>query len=301
MVTYNSARFIPACLESLRQAGAELRTELIVVDNGSADDTLALVNEAWPGATIIQNDRNLGFAAANNIGARQSRGDYLLLLNADTVFLDDHLNEAFEHARRTGVAILGPRMVGADNRVQRTWALRNSVADYLKGIFSLALSSKRLSRAEPVQPEIPLDVEFLVGAALLIDRRAWNRHGPFDEQFFFTCEERDLCLRYVQAGERVVYYPGWTILHYGGGGAKVSEFHLRHWIVASLQFVKKHGTLIQLLLARVGLAALVTTHSLVSVARAIRRGERLTLHGLKEYCGAWLWVPAILFGRVSGK
>src|SRR5262249_43371201 len=152
-----------------------------------------------------------GFAAANNQGAELAYGRHLLLLNADTVLLDKNLAHALEYARTNGVAVLGPKMVSKDGTLQRTWDTHNSVGSYLRNLIGLAFFLRHFRREQDPVPSEPMPVRFLVGAALLVSRDAWEEHGLFDERFFFCCEERDLCMRYALAGEQQVYFPGWLI------------------------------------------------------------------------------------------
>lgn len=290
IVTYNSERFIGPCLASLRRNCDTLRTELIVVDNGSTDGTLASVRAAWRDATIIQNQTNLGFAAANNQGARAVSGAYLLLLNADTVLLDQNLKRAIEYARQTGASVLGPKIVGGDGILQHTWDTSNTVGKYLRDILTLATFSKRFGLAKWLPLTEPTRVGFLVGAALLIPRAAYEKHGLFDERFFFCCEERDLCLRYIQAGEQVLYFPQWLICHYGGGGEPLSRFHLENWIRASIMFVDKHGSVSQRTLIRPLFLLFLLSYTCVFLAKAVFLTNRNYLRAAKVHASVLLWV-----------
>lgn len=295
IVTYNSGDFICPCLRSLHAACAGLETELIIVDNGSSDRTLESVREEWPGATILRNVTNRGFAAANNQGARASRGDFLLLLNADTVLLDENLCSAIEYAERQDVGMLGPRMVGADGALQRTWDIRNSVSSYLSDILSLAAPSRRLRGEAPPAPLDPVPVRFLVGAALLISRAAYKRYGLFDERFFFCCEERDLCLRFASAGVRLIYFPQWSIVHHGGEGSRASRFHLDNWIKASFLFTDKHGTIRHRILVRLVFPLFLLTNCGAFLLKALARQKRQHWYLAMLYAGALWRVP-----RLSG-
>lgn len=298
IVTYNSGGFICPCLRSLNAACAGFESEIIIVDNGSSDRTLEFVRTEWPGATILRNPANRGFAVANNQGARVSRGDFLLLLNADTVLLDENLQSALEYAERQGVAILGPRMVGTDGALQRTWNMRNSVGSYLSDILSLATSSRRLRREPPSAPLAPVPVRFLLGAALLISRAAYERYGLFDERFFFCCEERDLCLRCASAGERLIYFPQWSVLHYGGGGNSASRFHLDNWISASFLFTDKHGAMWHRILVRLVFPLFLLTNCAAFLLKAMARRKRQYWRLAMLYGGALWRIPKLCGWRM---
>ena len=294
IVTYNSAEFIGPCLKSLCLACAPFDSELIIVDNGSRDNTLGEVENEWPNATILKNSINLGFAAANNQGDKKAQGDYLLLLNADTVLLDQNLALALRYAEREHVAVLGPKMVGADGALQRTWSDRNTVGSYLLEIFSMAIFRSHFCRIKPIIPSAPLPVQFLVGAALLISRAAYANHGLFDQRFFFCCEERDLCYRYALAGEVQAYFPDWVICHYGGSGNTVSRFHLHNWIRTSIQFTDKHGSLLQRCLVRVTFPLYLSTHTVACLLKGPLRSGDDNLRRARLYAVALIRLPRFL-------
>ena len=118
IVTYNSVRHIGACLTSLTANPPVVEHETIVVDNASQDGTSDLVRREWPGVQVIEAGSNLGFAAANNLGIRQTSGELILLLNPDTVIPAGSVDALVACLdRRHDLAIVGPRLVGEDNRV----------------------------------------------------------------------------------------------------------------------------------------------------------------------------------------
>lgn len=293
IVTYNSQKFIGPCLSSLRRSCSSFAAELIIVDNGSIDDTLAAVLHHWPTARILSNGTNLGFAAANNQGAKVATGDYLLLLNADTEQLDEKLAAALQYAEQRKTAVLGPKMVGADGALQRTWDARNTIASYMNDIIALATFRRRVRRQKLSVPAEPLPVAFLVGAALLISRSAYQRHGLFDERFFFNCEERDLCYRYVRAGELLVYYPHWVTKHYGSGGESISRFHLETWIRASCKLVAKHGSPVQRCLIGPLFAFYLVSYTSAFVLKWALRREAVQLRAARLYTHMLWRLPSL--------
>jgi GT2 family glycosyltransferase len=299
IVTYNSGAFIGPCLESLRRACSSLAAELIIVDNGSSDDTLAEALRCWPEARLLRNRTNRGFAAANNQGAKVATGEYLLLLNADTEQLDEHLTSALHYAEQHQIAVLGPQMLGTDGKPQWTWDIKNTVASYMDDIVSLTTFRPRILGRKREMPAAPMPVRFLIGAALLIARAAYERHGLFDERFFFCCEERDLCYRYAQAGQSQVFYPYWVIRHHGSGGQTVSRFHLENWIRASLKLVAKNGSHVQRCLIGPLFGLFLASYTAASGLKWAFRREPLQLRATRLYAQMLWRLPRLVLSRVS--
>jgi GT2 family glycosyltransferase len=242
VVTYNSAGYIPAFLASIQKYMLGVSYEIIIVDNCSVDDTVPLIREQRPDAHIIENKTNAGFGAANNQGAEVARGDFLFLLNADTEMLDNGISEAIRYARTNGTAIIGPKTLGIDKILLTTWKECSSLNYHMWDLVTGALRLKRFFRPKSTgELQVEQEVEFLTGSAMLISRAAYEKLGLFDEQFFFTGEERDLCMRYTRAGLKLVYFPGWSILHYVSYGNPNSPFHYINWVKSSLKLARKHG------------------------------------------------------------
>jgi len=268
IVAHDSERIIVPCLSSIVRQMGDLTFEIILVDNASLDGTVETVRREFPEVRLIENQENVGFAAANNQGAAVAKGAFLCLLNSDTELRSGTL-QAIQYAKAHHTAILGPKTVDADGNVQRSWDVRNSVASYIGDIFSMALFLRKLRRRQEPVPETPTAARFLVGSALLIDAEAWQRHGLLDERFFFSCEERDLCFRYARAGEKIVFFPGWLVLHHGATGRPDSRFHVENWIRSSLLFADKHGRTAGRIAMRIALLLFLLSYSVVSVAKGV--------------------------------
>lgn len=261
IVSYNSWAYLEPCLKSIKEKLCNITYEVIVVDNDSQDETVPRLRVDFPEVLLIRNEGNLGFGVANNRGALKAKGDYLFLLNADTLLLDQNIIHAIQYARENNIAILGPKMVGEKGELQVTWDTDVSLWRYIRSIASMGLLLGKLFKRTTHEPDGPIAVGFLVGAAMLIQRSAYDRLGLFDERFFFTCEERDLCMRYQNAGLMMAYYPDWCLLHYGGSGTPMSEFQLWNWAKASRQLVEKHGSTKQCFFFHVSILLFLVSYS----------------------------------------
>lgn len=245
IISYNTWHYLEHCLHSIEQFITQKDFEIVVVDNKSIDGSVQKIRQNFEDIILIENERNEGFAAANNKAFAYATGAYVFLLNADTVLLDDGLGPAMDFMRDNNVAVLGPMLLNEDRSFQRSFSRHGSLRRYVFDIYILALGLGRFRRLLGARVAIPdqptTDVGFLVGAAMLIRREAISKYGLFDEQFFFTGEERDLCMRYKEHGELLAYYPDWKIVHYGGSGNPHSRFHIENWVRASQLLARKHG------------------------------------------------------------
>lgn len=241
IVTYNSMLYIEPCLGSIKEHCEGVPHEVIVVDNASADGTPEYIAEHWPQVRLIRSAQNEGFAVANNRGYEAATGRWLMLLNADTLVLDSGLADAVQFMKDNGAALLGLRQVGADGVEQHTWARRAGLWSYIADLYTMAFYLARIFKLKHPHETVPSRGEFFLGAAMLVDRTALDREGLFDREFFFTCEERDLCMRLGRAGHAMYFYPYLSILHYGGSGSPLSAFQLTHWTLGSMRLARKHG------------------------------------------------------------
>lgn len=288
IVTYNSRRWMGRCLESLKASGAEI----VVVDNASTDGTPEEVRR-FPPVKFLQASRNLGFAAAANLGARQSTGSALLFLNPDTVCQSalDPLEEALESSPK--VVAVAPRLVNAQGQVQIGFTVRR-LPTAVSLLFEILLLNRifpnnpvnRHYRCLDLDPERSAEVEQPAGACLLVRRRSFEGCGGFDENFFpLWFEDVDLCQRLRQQGGALLFCPQVSFQHSGGHSLESITFSENqvYWYRNLLYYVRKHfdwrtGVMVRLaLLLGIGLrisAELVGT--LVNPKTPTRlRGERV--------------------------
>lgn len=220
IANWNCRDLLRDCLHSLVNQAQGVRLEVIVVDNASTDGASDMVAREFPQVRLIRNDANRGFAIANNQAARVAHGRHLFFLNNDTVTPPGAIAELIEFLEaHPEVIMVGPRLVGPDRRLQTSFRKQPSIGTFthrtwpgrLTGLFR---ASYRAYRCRIAAPEWPCEVDMLLGAALLIDRRRFQELGGWDEGFAFGGEDLDLCWRARQIG-RLVHYPRVAVMHVG--------------------------------------------------------------------------------------
>lgn len=246
IVNWNACTLLVNCLRSLiAQDG--VTKQVIVVDNASTDSSVEAVRACFPEVRLLANSRNVGFAAANNQGARLATGRYLLLLNPDTELSAGSLADLvlFADAHPDAVAI-GPRLLNADGSQQRSaWRGFPGLATALiDALYLWKLPWLPISRtSELTQDELrrPQSVDHLLGACILIRRAAWEGVGPLDERFFLFLEETDWCRRARAGGWQVLYTPEPSITHFGQQSMRQVPVHsLPHLYRSTCLFYRKH-------------------------------------------------------------
>jgi len=238
IVSYNVRRFVEQCLDSVQKASEGLAVEVFVVDNASSDDTVASVRQHYPWVRLIANDDNLGFSRANNIAIRQSQGEYVLLLNPDTIVAKPTLRDvlAFMDAHpEAGGA--GVRMHNADGTLapESRRAVPTPWVSFCKMLgFSSRYYMSHLPWDEPAR------IEVISGAFCLLRRKALDQVGLLDEDFFMYGEDIDLSFRLLKGGWENWYVPS-DIVHFKGESTRKSTFRYVHvFYQAMLIFFRKH-------------------------------------------------------------
>jgi N-acetylglucosaminyl-diphospho-decaprenol L-rhamnosyltransferase len=237
VVTYNALPWIEQCLESVGGVPT------VVVDHGSSDGTVDFVRERFPEVDLVEAE-NRGLAAGWNRGLRETTGRYALLLNADAWLVGDALEKLVEAAdARPRAAVVGPRLSNTDGTLQRSvrgfptlWRLATEYFFLRK----LAPRSSTLNAfyAGGFDHDWEREVEFVMGACMLVRRDAIAEVGLADEDFFVFSEETDWCYRFWRAGWRVVFFPGAECVHVRGAahGGRLYHENLR----GHLRFFAKH-------------------------------------------------------------
>jgi len=249
IVSYNVRYFLELCLDAALRALQDIDSEVIVVDNNSTDESLALVRARFPAIKLIANDFNAGFSKANNQGVAIAQGSYIHFLNPDTVVPEDFYKKiiGFMEAHPEAGAI-GPRIV--DGRGLYSPDSKKSFPSFwpslykvtgLSAIFKKSPVFNKYYAAQVAENETaPVDI--LSGCCLLVRKEAMdNSGGSFDESYFMYCEDFDLCHRLRLAGYKNYYFPETTIIHYKGESTrKLTMRYVRIFNDALSLFVKKY-------------------------------------------------------------
>lgn len=242
IVTYNSARHLPACLESISEQLKGVEYEVCVVDNASDDESGAVARAAGERVRLVSNAANLGFSAAVNIGLRNTSGRYCMWLNPDTRVVGGDVRELLLHFdEEPGVGIIGPQLLNADGSVQLSCRSFPSYSTALFNRYSLLTRlfpqnrySRRYLHTDWDHRAIR-EVDWVSGACLLHRRALLDDVGDLDELFFMYIEDIDFCLRASRAGWKVHYHPGLRVLHHIAGSSRqvpysmIVELHKSIW------------------------------------------------------------------------
>jgi len=211
IVSYNTCELLRQCLASVRKHSPA--SEVIVVDNASRDDSVAMVRREFPEVEIVALNDNKGFAAANNIGKEFASGDLLLLLNSDTYLEDDTLDRCATWMRaHPKVGAVSPRLIGFDNEPQLCAHPFPSFHSRLRQTFRY--------KAEVVEEQVEAGLGWLIGAALMVRRAALPlTQDLLDAGYFMYWEDTDLSSRLHEAGWSLAVYRDGHVRHRGGGSS----------------------------------------------------------------------------------
>lgn len=249
IVNWNTAELTLQCLDSIYRTECRSKFEIIVVDNGSTDNSINLISQKFPDVRIIANDRNLGFAKANNLGIAAGSGRYFLLLNSDTIVLTGSFDKLISVAdAHPVIGVIGPKLLNMDGTLQRSWAGFPTFWSELIGI------NFRYRRSIPEFP-FTFEVDWIMGACMLVRSETVRDVGLLDENFFMYSEETDWCYRIKKKGWDVWYLSAAEICHLGGGSAnRASLTQLLLLYYGKIMFFRKHYGDFQATLLRYGLA-----------------------------------------------
>ncbi len=227
IVNYNVKHFLEQCLNSVAAAAEHCETEVFVVDNNSVDGSCSMIREKFPWVKLIENKKNYGFSYANNQAIRQSAGEYVLLLNPDTVIEEDTLKSVCDfmdaHPDAGG---LGVKMIDGKGRFlpeSKRGLPTPQVAFYkIFGLSKLFPKSKKFGKYHLTYLDMDQihKVDVLSGAFMLLRAETLNKIGLLDETFFMYGEDIDLSYRITLGGYNNYYYPETTIIHYKGESTK---------------------------------------------------------------------------------
>ena len=211
---------LDSCLDSVYKTIKKIQFEVILVDNSSKDDGLESILKRHTKIQFINNSKNVGFARANNQGAKIASGDFLLFINPDTIVIEDAVESMLHYIRsNSAIGILGPKVLNPDQTIQFSCRKFPTVWSGLFNRYSLAtrfFPNNRYSR-----DYLMLDydhnsirsVDWVSGCCMMTSNSTFKKVNGFDESYFLFIEDVDLCQVIKKKGLRVVYFPNAKILH----------------------------------------------------------------------------------------
>jgi GT2 family glycosyltransferase len=236
IVARNGREYLRKCLKSLFENKDLL--EVIVVDNNSEEDIVSLVTEEFPKVTLIKNNRNLGFGAANNLGVGQAKSEIIFFCNPDTIVGKECLQNAKEYFNdHSEVGIIGAKLFVDESRQE----LQKEAMGRFPRILDLMF--RRMNIAQ-WGVNAPLEVDWVSGAAMFIRRDLFDQLGGFDENFFMYWEDVDLCLRARKLGYKTTYLPTAEVIHFGGKSINSNRTRKQLYYASQNYFFKKHYNLV---------------------------------------------------------
>jgi GT2 family glycosyltransferase len=239
IVSYNTKDDLENCLRSLVQHPPNLSHEIVVVDNASRDGSVETVRSRWPSVRVIALDANIGFAAANNVGIRQTTSELLLLLNSDTIVPSgaiDRLASVLRELPRA--AVVGPRILDGDGRPELSYGRMIGPIAELRQKMLVRFASRAKLRTMTSKTR---QVDWVTAACLLVRRRDAEAAGLLDERYFMYCEDVDFCAAIRSRGGRVYFTPSAEIVHLRGRSWRASpDATARRYRESQVAFYQKH-------------------------------------------------------------
>lgn len=260
VVNYNTYELTKQTIDSVLEKGLPFSYEIMLVDNKSMDESMAKLQRDYEKyiesgiIKVILNEANLGFAKANNIGMKHSTGEYILLLNSDTYVVEDCLEKCMtyiENYNKGEIGALGCKVVLPDGTLDHACKRgfptpKASLYYFLKWHKKDPIKYGLYDALHLGEDEVG-EVDCLMGAFMLMPRKALDEVGLLDEDFFMYGEDIDLCYRIKAGGYKIVYYPEAKIIHYKGGSSKkrrnkvIYDFHNAMWIFYKKHYIKQYS------------------------------------------------------------
>ncbi len=248
IVNYNVKYFLEQCLCSVEKAIKNLKAEVFIIDNNSVDGSCSMLKKKFPHFYLIENKENTGFSRANNQGISISKGEYILLLNPDTVVEEDTFEKIINFMDKTPDAGgLGVKMIDGNGNFlpESKRALPTPEVAFYKifGLSNLFKNSKKFGKYHLsfLDKEKIHSIEILSGAFMMMRKKVLDEIGYLDETFFMYGEDIDLSYRIIKHGYKNYYFPETTIIHYKGESTKKGSInYVKIFYKAMIIFAEKH-------------------------------------------------------------
>ena len=247
ILNYNVRFFLEQCVASVQEALTNIDSEIIVVDNDSSDDSCEMIKSRFPNVKLIKNNSNLGFPKGNNIGVAQAKGDYICILNPDTVVAEDTFNRILAFAeKQENLGIVGCKLIdGSGNFLpesKRGIPTPFVALTKIFGLYKLFPNWELFNRyyAQHLSENETGKVDILVGAFMIMKRNLYNEIGGFDENCFMYSDDIDLSFMTLKSGKNNYYFHETSVIHYKGESTVKDGLYMKRFREAMQFFYKKH-------------------------------------------------------------
>ena len=245
ILNYNVRNFLELCVLSVQNAIQNIDAEIIVVDNNSRDDSCAVMKQRFPKVKLIENKENSGFPKGNNIGVSQAQGEYICILNPDTVVAEDTFTKVLAFAeKQKKLGIVGVKLIdGTGNFLPES--KRGTPTPFvaftkISGLYKIFPKEFGKYYAQHLSENETGKVDILVGAFMLMKRELYNEIGGFDENCFMYSDDIDLSYMALKKGKSNFYFHETSVIHYKGESTVKDGTYMRRFQEAMNFFYKKH-------------------------------------------------------------
>ena len=247
ILNYNVRYFLELCVLSVQSALQDIDSEIIVVDNNSSDGSCEMIKSRFPNVKLIRNNQNVGFPKGNNIGAAQAKGDYICILNPDTVVAEDTFEKVLAFVKKqNNLGVVGVKLIdGTGNFLPESkrgiptpWVAFTKIT----GLYKLFPKAKTFNKyyAQHLSENQTGKVDILVGAFMFLKKELYEEVGGFDEDCFMYSDDIDLSYRILQKGKHNYYFHETTAIHYKGESTIKDDTYMKRFQEAMEFFYKKH-------------------------------------------------------------
>ena len=284
IVNWNTCKITCDCLRSVYEQTKGINFEVILVDNASSDGSVEMIKKEFLQVILIENSENRGFAAANNQGMAIAKGKYILLLNSDTLILDNAIKKVLVFTEENpNVAVVGCQVWENSNMLQKTCFKFQSPWNIFcasTGLAKLFPGSKFIGGDKMAwwSRTTQLEVDVVSGMFMFVRKEAIRVVGLMDESYFIYSEEADWCYRFKKAGWQNIFWPGAKIIHVDGGSKSSEQASVKmevQKIKSVLIFVKKNYGYISFYLCSMTILLTSLLKLLISLLLSLVRPQKM--------------------------
>lgn len=291
IATRGNKEQLKECLDSIYNSNESLSLEIYVIDNNSSDGTRDMISNVYKDVKLIANKEPMGFSSSHNSVLKMFNGENIAILNDDTIILKDSFGKMLNYLKKDPkIGIIGPKMKKKNGAYQQSaFKFPNALDLYADHFLTKIYPTSKLSALyrDIELTTNPKEVDWLLGACLMIPRRTINKIGYLDEDFKqFYMEDTDFCKRIKNKGYKIVYYPKSEIIHHGAQTSQKEKLFMRKLLfINRLKFFKKHYGHIYYIIAKITLYFSTTCNIVFDIVRylSFRISKDQLSHNIYEY------------------